>query len=504
MRALEARAPWVAALAVLVATLLTMTSDPIGVFNDDGIYLLTAKALAEGQGYVYPQLPGAPPAIHYPPLWPALLAAVWKVAPAFPASVGWFKLLNPLILAIAAAALTRLLSRGLGFAPVPAAALALLGMVSVPVLVLGNLLLSEPLFLLLLLVTLPATERLVREGGARTAAVAAGLAALLVLTRTLGGVVVVAAVLLLAWRRRWRELALYGGLTAVLLAPWQWFVWRASPGFVEELRGSYGPYLEWVVAGYREGGIPFLRAVIAKNAEASWLMLGVLVSPLAGGVVRAGLAVAALFALAGGGWSLWRADRARVAVLAIGGYLMVALAWPFWVDRFLWVAWPLLVAIGACGVRALPRRAAAVAGLVLATGLVAHAGQGLATGAATRSSGEMAAAAIRLVRTVNDQRALDGKLLASELAPLVALYTGERVVPLEILTPREHVAEKDLAARADEIARLDARFRPEAYIVMAAGPFHEALRQAPLRDGRRPVDVSPAGAPVRTYLIQTP
>lgn len=102
----ERRAPWIAALLALLAALLTMTSDPIGVFNDDGIYLLTAKALAEGQGYVYPHLPGTPPAIHYPPVWPLLLAAVLKVAPAFPASISWLKLINPFVLAAAAAATT--------------------------------------------------------------------------------------------------------------------------------------------------------------------------------------------------------------------------------------------------------------------------------------------------------------------------------------------------------------------------------------------------------------
>lgn len=504
MSVIDRRAPWIAALAMLVATLATMTSDPIGVFNDDGIYLLTAKAIAEGQGYVYPHLPGTPPAIHYPPLWPALLALVWKVAPAFPASVGWFKLLNPVLLAATAAALTLVLQRGVGLGARAALAVTLLGMVSVPVLVIGNLLLSEPLFLLLFVLALPVSERLVRDGGTVRAAQAAGLAALLVLARTLGGVVVIATLLLLVRGRRWREAGVYTLLVALLLLPWQWFVWRASPGFADELRGSYGPYLEWVAAGYREGGAPFVRAVVAKNLAASWAMLGVLVSPFVGGALRALLAASALAALLGGGVALWRADRARVAVLALAGYLAVAIAWPFWVDRFLWVVWPLLVVIGAYGVVAPRRRAVAVAGLVLAAGLLAHAGRGLSTGAATRSSGEMSAAAIRLVRQVNDDRGLDGKLLASELAPLVALYTGERVLPLEILTPREHVVEKDAAARADEIVRIDARFRPEAYIVMAAGPFNEALRRAALGYGRTPVDVSPPGAPVRTYLIQTP
>ncbi len=518
MNALERRAPWIAALAMLVAALATMTSDPIGVFNDDGIYLLTARALAEGQGYVYPHLPGSPPAIHYPPLWPALLAVVWKVAPAFPASVGWFKLLNPLILAGTAAALTLFAQRSLGLGARTALAVTLLGMISVPVLVLGNLLLSEPLFLLLAVLTLPVSERLLREGGVRTAAAAAALAALLVLARTLGGVVVVSVLLLLLRGRRWREAGVYGVIVTLLLLPWQWFVWRSTPGFPDELRGLYGPYLEWVVAGYREGGLPFLRAVLAKNLAAAWAMLGVLVSPFIGGVARAAAGVLALTALAGGAVALWRADRVRVTVLALAGYLGIALVWPFWVDRFLWVVWPLLVAIGAAGVVAalaarIPEATAsrrtlaaggALAAVVLTAGLVAHAARGLGTGAATRSSGEITLAAIRLARQVNDDRALDGRLIASELAPLVALYSGERVVPIEMLTPEEHVTPKSPARRAAEIAWIDRRFRPDAYIVMHAGPFHAALQQAPLDSGRVPVDVSAPRSPVRTFLFPTP
>ena len=221
MTLLERRAPWVAALIALVAALLTMTSDPIGVFNDDGIYLLTAKALAEGQGYVYPHLPGTPAAIHYPPVWPMLLAFAWKIAPAFPANIFWLKLINPLVIAGAAAGAV-IFGRRMLQLPWWVALGGVVGAtVSVPVLLLTNLLLSEPLFLALLLPTLMVTERLVRQGGIGLAIWAALLVALLVLVRTLGGVVLIAGMLLLARERRWRELFLFSGLTVLLLLPWQ-------------------------------------------------------------------------------------------------------------------------------------------------------------------------------------------------------------------------------------------------------------------------------------------
>lgn len=510
---LEHRAPWIAALLALVAALATMTSDPIGVFNDDGIYLLTAKALAEGQGYVYPHLPGTPPAIHYPPVWPLLLAAAWKVAPAFPENIGWFKLINPVVIAAAAGACVVVGQRLFGLRAWVALLGAVAGTITVPVLLLTNLLLSEPLFLLLLLPTTLATERLVRDGGTGRALGAAALVALLVLVRTLGGVLLIAGVMLLARERRWKELVLFATATVVLLLPWQFFVWAALPSFPAELLGSYGPYLDWVVDGYREGGVPFLSAVVAKNLEATWVMLGVFTSPLWGGPVRQVMATLALVGFGAGLLALARRDRAPVTVLALGGYLVAVIAWPFWVDRFLWVIWPLVVLIGLAGAswlvtaaRARGQGSVAVAVLVL-TGLVAaghttYNARGFARGWESSASRDMTAAGIRLVRHVNDDRSLDGQLIAAELAPMLALYTGLQVLPVEILTTREHVEDKTEAARVAELERIDRRFRPSAYVVMQAGPFYPALQAARLDSARTLHDVSPPGVPVRTLKVQ--
>ena len=47
----------------------------------------TARALAQGAGYHYTNLPGAPAATHFPPGYPLMLAPLWWVAPTFPANV---------------------------------------------------------------------------------------------------------------------------------------------------------------------------------------------------------------------------------------------------------------------------------------------------------------------------------------------------------------------------------------------------------------------------------
>ncbi|MBI2406869.1 MAG: hypothetical protein HYV19_01020 [Gemmatimonadetes bacterium] len=137
----------VAAGVVLACAIASITPDPIGVFGDDGVYLLTAKALAAGDGYRYLHLPGAPPAIHFPPIFPLLLALLLKLTPAFPANVAVLKLLNPVCLAIGVFGLVRFAERRLDRPRGPAAVAVVVCAVAAPVLVLANVRLSETLFL---------------------------------------------------------------------------------------------------------------------------------------------------------------------------------------------------------------------------------------------------------------------------------------------------------------------------------------------------------------------
>ena len=67
---------------------------PVGVVADDSFYVILARAIAAGEGYRYLNVPGHPAATHFPPGYPALLALLSFVVPAFPASVVAFKALN--------------------------------------------------------------------------------------------------------------------------------------------------------------------------------------------------------------------------------------------------------------------------------------------------------------------------------------------------------------------------------------------------------------------------
>ena len=62
-------------ITFLTAANLCWSADWFGRFHDDSIYLSSAKALADGQGYVMPSVPGEPPQTKYPPLITFLTAA---------------------------------------------------------------------------------------------------------------------------------------------------------------------------------------------------------------------------------------------------------------------------------------------------------------------------------------------------------------------------------------------------------------------------------------------
>ena len=258
-----------AAVVVFAVAVWNLTPEPVGVFVDDGIYVLIAKALIHGQGYHYAFLPGSPPAIHYPPAFPLLLAAIMRVTPEFPANVAILKFVNPVCFALGVYGAVRLGVRALGLAAVPAAVAVAICALIAPVLMLTDVLMSEPLFFAVLVWSLIAVEDAVANGGSKRAIAAAALCAALLLVRTAGGMLVPAAVAALWLRGRRRESWLFVAVAALLIAPWQLWVWSASRGFPAELRGSYGPYLEWMIGGYRQDP-SLLWRVAARNVGALW------------------------------------------------------------------------------------------------------------------------------------------------------------------------------------------------------------------------------------------
>ncbi len=83
--------------ALLPSTLLFwMARDAphLGYFQDDSLYLASAKSIAEGNGYRIASLPGQPYQTKYPPLFSLILALVWKLDSSFPENLSKVMLLQ--------------------------------------------------------------------------------------------------------------------------------------------------------------------------------------------------------------------------------------------------------------------------------------------------------------------------------------------------------------------------------------------------------------------------
>ena len=95
-----ARRVWTAAALVLIlvahilGVLYLHPKNFFGLSEDDAIYLSSAKALAQGQGYILPSVPGTPPATMYPVLYPWTLSWIWHWNPNFPANLSYVIALN--------------------------------------------------------------------------------------------------------------------------------------------------------------------------------------------------------------------------------------------------------------------------------------------------------------------------------------------------------------------------------------------------------------------------
>src|SRR5689334_11131487 len=130
MQSVRAFAPLLAAALVCAVAASLVAPYPVGIFHDDGVYLVLAKSIASGNGYRYLHLPGAPIATHYPPVYPLLLAALWTLAPRFPANLTIMLLANAALLGLVAWGSARFLIDRLEWPPFAATAFALVATLS--------------------------------------------------------------------------------------------------------------------------------------------------------------------------------------------------------------------------------------------------------------------------------------------------------------------------------------------------------------------------------------
>lgn len=476
---LERRTRLATIVAALACALFALNDVPVGIFQDDGHYLILARALAEGHGYRYVNLPGMPAATHFPPGFPLLLAPLWWIAPHFPQNVALFKLVNVALLPIAALGI-RTMGRRLGGLSAPVASvLAIACVATVPVLFLNGLLFSETAFIAALCGVLLLVEEVVRDHGATVRPVAlAGLAVgALALLRTVGLAVLPAAALALLFARRRRHAIWFTLAALVPLVPWQ--VWSAAHGHAvpDAVSGGYGAYLAWGIDAYRAGGGAFAAQVLRTNLDGLRIPLtlfGLMDAPM---WAQALASVPLLTFLAIGLARLWR--TAPVTVLTIVPYVALLLVWPFPPDRFLWPLWPVLALAIVLGVRrgvfhaSRPVRrmavtaAAALAALALAWHVRTWPTRNWERG--ERANARMGLAAAAAASTINRD-----ELVASDMDAMVHLYASRPAVPLLALTAEQHVRRRADDAVAAQLAGVLDAYHPRWVLVTE----RESLRAA--------------------------
>ncbi|HVO34681.1 MAG TPA: hypothetical protein VMT21_03880 [Gemmatimonadales bacterium] len=435
---MSGRVAWAAAagLTVAAAVALNLTASLVGVFYDDGIYLALAKSLAEGHGYRLLYLPGAPGAVHYPFLYPAFLAALWRVVPAFPANVALFKAANAVLLGLFAALLVLYLRWR---APQPTWRLALFVVVvatAVPLVTVATVLFAEPLFLVLAVGACWAADAAraseARRSAWALAAAAGALAGAAALTRSVGIAVIAGVVVSLLLARRPRAALIAALVAAAWLAPWLAFVARHHGDADPILASNYGTYGDLL-------------------GQAGWWLspasLGDLVNPLGAvalapfhGWLRLYLGVPALLLLAAGFAPLARA-RSTLGWSLIG-YLVIVFAWPYGPDRFLWAVWPFLALAFAAGAERIWSRLAAVRppyarigrGCVAAVAAAVVLGygfyqvRGYARGDAMALQRGISATLGEILPWIREATPPDA-VVAGEDEALLWLYTGRHAVP---------------------------------------------------------------------------
>jgi hypothetical protein len=472
----------------------TMSAWPVGVYYDDGIYLILGKSLATGEGYRYLNLPGHPAATHYPPGYPALLALLWLIAPSFPENVAVFKLANAVLLSLGAAGLFVFARRELALGSATAAATILLGCLTVPVLAVTGVLFSEPLFLALLALALPACERALREERPRTVIVAATLAAATTLVRTLGLPLVGALVFGLLLLRRYRAAGIAAAVAAALLVPW--YVWTAlhADDLPRIVAGNYGSYTAAFLEAVDENGLAYVARVAAHNARDLARPIGAVFAPGVGVTTRALVVLAFVGMLGVGAVSLAR--RAPATALFLLGYAAIVVVWPYAPDRFLWGIWPLLLltlALGAAaGLRGARERRATgvplvghalvvVAAGALAFGLVRYNARGYQQRWWDTAQRAVARQLLPLVDWTQQNTRPDD-VIASDGDPLLHLYTGRQVVPSARWAVETYPGTADTQTRLADLRELLATYNPR-YLLLSNNKSPSAAATAVLRDG---------------------
>jgi Glycosyltransferase family 87 len=229
-------------LTLAAAAIYTLRVDDVaGLIVDDAWYMVLGKALADGEGFRLISSSASAIVPSVPPGFPALLAVVFKLNPAYPANLWLLKAVSILAMAGVGVACWIYYTR---YRQVPAshALWMVFAVVLTPafVFVATSTVMAECVFTLAQLAAVIGAERVIRRDAAdvRAPMLAGVLAALALLVRTAGLAVVGATLVYFLLERRFRQAAVFAVVVAAAMLPWQLYAFRNAP--TDEERMAHG------------------------------------------------------------------------------------------------------------------------------------------------------------------------------------------------------------------------------------------------------------------------
>jgi hypothetical protein len=220
-----------------------------GVYHDDAIYVITAKAISEGNGYRLINLPDSPRQTRYPILYPLFLAAIWKCWPQFPQNIFFMKLATSIIGSLALGFCYLYLVRFNHCSRLIAFFSCVVCITISDFLYFSTNTLSEIPFFFLILVSLFAMESIAEKVlVTKGQLICLGIfISLTFLCRSIGLVLLVSGALYL-WRQKPISLKWLLLGFAIVIIPWLFWVYGEVGGInTNSLRGYDSDYISWMV-----------------------------------------------------------------------------------------------------------------------------------------------------------------------------------------------------------------------------------------------------------------
>jgi hypothetical protein len=471
-----------AALVVLLGSLL-IVEGVTGVDHDDGIYVVTAKALAQDQGYRLIHMPDAPFQTKYPFFYPALLAVIWKLFPAFPANLYIMQWLTLLAGGATGAFSYLYLIRFQCCSRLVATAIVLLTVTLPGYLFLSTVCMSEMPFALALISALWVFGRHLESPlESRKSQLFLGvLLALPMLFRTIGFVVVFVVIYYaLKDKKNMRWPAVGTSLVVLLYGVWllRFSIWNSATTNTS----YYTNYLSW----WQSYCIPLLSRILASNAFDicqgffkihlfRWTSIPDWVSWLA-----------VLIGLLGIGNIARQIGKQHAMPIFLLVYLAVVLVWPWPPFRFLFPVLPFLYCYSFAAVTEIfknksrflkPLGFTLLGALLIANASAVH--KDLEVGAANHYPGYMLNLQSSTVEWSSYQDMFDwirqnsksSDLFISGIDPMLYLYTGRRSVRPFSSRPSS-MYYKDTAPVLGSLSEVMAniRFYKPQYLVLSPMP----------------------------------